>query len=128
MRSLRRFGERNQKGQDAWDPALSDELWKAAERCWLEDHDAQPGVEKILSCLNDTVAFWYMGEFQLAMREQCMCGEDANIYSWFSNSVSLVTSASGTYASKQHALIGFHWYPLRAHWKGRGVPTNSDFR
>ena len=70
MRSLRGFGERNQKGQNARDSALSDELWKAAERCWLEGHDAQPGVEKILPCLNDTVAFWYMGESQLAMREE----------------------------------------------------------
>jgi len=42
---------------------FSDELWRTVELCWLEDRNARPGVEDILSSLNDAGAFWYMREF-----------------------------------------------------------------
>ena len=42
---------------------FSDELWRTVELCWLEDRNARPVVEDILSCLNDAAAFWYMRDF-----------------------------------------------------------------
>jgi len=42
---------------------FSDELWRTVELCWLEDRNARPGIDDILSCLNGAVAFWYMREF-----------------------------------------------------------------
>ena len=42
---------------------FSSELWRIVELCWLEDRDARPCVEDVLSCLNDATAFWYMREF-----------------------------------------------------------------
>jgi len=42
---------------------FTDELWRTVELCWLEDRDARPGIEDILSCLNDAATFWYMTEF-----------------------------------------------------------------
>ena len=41
---------------------FNDELWKMVERCWLEDRNLRPGMEEILSCLNDAVAFWPLRE------------------------------------------------------------------
>ena len=41
---------------------FSDELWTTVEQCWLEDRDARPGAEDILSSLNNAVSFWYMRE------------------------------------------------------------------
>jgi hypothetical protein len=41
---------------------FSDELWRIVELCWLEDRNARPGVEDILSSLKDATAFWSMGE------------------------------------------------------------------
>ena len=37
---------------------FSDRLWMMVELCWLEDRNARPVVEDILSCLDDAVAFW----------------------------------------------------------------------
>jgi len=42
---------------------FSDELWGAVELCWLEDRDARPRVEDILSSLKDAVSFWYTRGF-----------------------------------------------------------------
>jgi len=42
---------------------FSNELWTVVELCWLEDRNARPGVEDILSCLNDAAAFWYMRDY-----------------------------------------------------------------
>jgi len=41
---------------------FSDELWGTVELCWLEDRDARPCAEDILSCLADATVFWYMRE------------------------------------------------------------------
>ena len=41
---------------------FSSELWRIVELCWLEDRDARPCVEDVLSCLNDAAAFWYTRE------------------------------------------------------------------
>ena len=42
---------------------FSNELWRIIELCWLEDRNARPRIEDILSCLNDATAFWYMREY-----------------------------------------------------------------
>lgn len=42
---------------------FSNELWEIVELSWLEDRNARPEVEEILSCLNDAVPFWYMRGF-----------------------------------------------------------------
>jgi hypothetical protein len=39
---------------------FSNELWGIVELCWLEDRNARPRVEDILSSLNEATAFWYM--------------------------------------------------------------------
>jgi len=56
-------GVRPRKPQGAKQLGFSDELWRTVELSWLEDRDARPGVENILSCLNDAARFWYMREF-----------------------------------------------------------------
>jgi len=56
-------GVRPRKPQDAKQLGFSDELWSIVEQCWLEDRDARPEVESILSYLNDAATFWYMREF-----------------------------------------------------------------
>ena len=56
-------GIRPEKPEGAKRLGFSDKLWGMVELCWLEDRDARPGVEDILSCLNDAAAFWYMREF-----------------------------------------------------------------
>ena len=53
-------GVRPKKPMGAKWLGLSDELWETVERCWLEDRNARPGVDDILSSLNDAVLFWYM--------------------------------------------------------------------
>jgi len=53
-------GVRPRKPQGAKQLGFSDELWRVVELCWLEDRDARPGVESILSNLNDAETFWYM--------------------------------------------------------------------
>ena len=56
-------GIRPKKPEEAKRLGFSDKLWRMVVLCWLEDRDARPGVEDILSCLNDAAAFWYMREF-----------------------------------------------------------------
>jgi len=51
-------GDRPKKPEGAKQLGFSDNLWAAVDECWLEDRNARPGVEEILSCLNDAVAFW----------------------------------------------------------------------
>jgi len=56
-------GVRPKKPEEARRLGFNDELWRMVELCWLEDRNARPGVEDILSSLNDAAAFWYMREF-----------------------------------------------------------------
>jgi hypothetical protein len=56
-------GVRPKKPVGAKRLGFSDELWRTVELCWLEDRNARPVVEDILSCLNKATAFWYMGGF-----------------------------------------------------------------
>ena len=56
-------GNRPEKPKEAKRLGFSDQLWRMVERCWLEDRSTRPGVEEILSCLDDAAAFWYMREF-----------------------------------------------------------------
>jgi len=56
-------GVRPMKPEGAKRLGFSDELWKTVELCWLEDRNARPGVEDILSCLNDAAAFWSARDF-----------------------------------------------------------------
>jgi len=56
-------GVRPKKPEAAKRLGFSDELWRVVELCWLEDRNARPDIEEILSCLNDAAAFWYMREF-----------------------------------------------------------------
>lgn len=53
-------GDRPEKPERARHLGFSDELWRTVELCWLEDRDARPGIEDILSCLSDSVAFWHV--------------------------------------------------------------------
>jgi len=56
-------GVRPRKPEGAKQLGFSDELWRTVKLCWLQDRDARPGVENILSHLNDAAKFWYMREF-----------------------------------------------------------------
>ena len=56
-------GVRPKKPEGAKRLGFSNELWRTVELCWLEDRNARPVVEEILSSLNDATAFWYMGGF-----------------------------------------------------------------
>ena len=56
-------GDRPNKPEGAKKLGFNDKLWRTVELCWLEDRNARPVVEDILSCLNDAAAFWYMREF-----------------------------------------------------------------
>ena len=55
-------GDRPKKPDGATRLGFNDELWRIIELCWLEDRNARPRIEDILSCLNDATAFWYMRE------------------------------------------------------------------
>ena len=55
-------GVRPQELEGAERLGFSNELWRIAELCWLEDRNARPCVEDVISCLNDATAFWYMRE------------------------------------------------------------------
>ena len=56
-------GVRPKKPEGAKHLGFSNELWRTVEQCWLEDRNARPSVEEILSRLNDAAAFWYMRNF-----------------------------------------------------------------
>ena len=51
-------GVRPNKPEGEKQLGFSDKLWRTIEQCWLEDRDARPRVEKILSSLKDAVLFW----------------------------------------------------------------------
>ena len=53
-------GIRPQKPEGARRLGFSDELWRTVELCWLEDRNARPSVEDILSVLSEATAFWNM--------------------------------------------------------------------
>jgi len=55
-------GVRPKKPKGAKQLGFSDELWRIVELCWLEDRNARPGVEDVLSCLNDAAVSWYKRE------------------------------------------------------------------
>jgi hypothetical protein len=56
-------GVRPKKPEGAKHLGFSDELWRTVGQCWLEDRNARPGVEGILSSLKEATAFWYMRDF-----------------------------------------------------------------
>ena len=56
-------GVRPEKPEEAAHLGFNDELWKIVERCWLEDHNARPSVEEVLSCLNNAAVLWYTRGF-----------------------------------------------------------------
>ena len=51
-------GVRPEKPEGARHLGFSDELWRTVELCWLEDRDARPVVQDILSSLKAATAFW----------------------------------------------------------------------
>ena len=51
-------GTRPEKPEEAKHLGFSDELWRTVELCWMEDRDARPVVQDILSSLKDAAAFW----------------------------------------------------------------------
>jgi hypothetical protein len=53
-------GIRPEKPEEAKHLGFSDGLWGIVELCWLEDRNARPSVEDILSSLNEATAFWSM--------------------------------------------------------------------
>ena len=53
-------GVRPKKPEGARRLGFNNELWRIVELCWLEDRNARPRVEDILSTLKDATAFWYM--------------------------------------------------------------------
>jgi hypothetical protein len=53
-------GRRPQKPDGVKRLGFSDELWRTVELCWLEDRNARPVVENILSSLNEAKTFWDM--------------------------------------------------------------------
>jgi hypothetical protein len=55
-------GVRPMKPEGAKRLGFSNELWRTIELCWLQDRNARPSVEEILSCLTEAAAFWYMRE------------------------------------------------------------------
>ena len=55
-------GVRPNKPEAAKRLGFSDGLWWIVELCWLEDRDARPCAEDILSCLVDSTTSWYVRE------------------------------------------------------------------
>ena len=56
-------GVRPRKPEGAKSLGFNNELWETVELCWLEDRNARPSVEDILSSLNEATACWYMRDF-----------------------------------------------------------------
>jgi hypothetical protein len=56
-------GVRPKKPEGAKHLGFSNELWMMVEQCWLEDRNARPSAEEILSSLNEATTFWYMRDF-----------------------------------------------------------------
>jgi hypothetical protein len=56
-------GVRPKKPEEAKRLGFSNELWRTVGLCWLEDRNARPSAEDIISSLNEATAFWYMRDF-----------------------------------------------------------------
>jgi hypothetical protein len=56
-------GVRPKKPDGAKRLGFSNELWRTVGLCWLEDRNARPSAEDIISSLNEATAFWYMRDF-----------------------------------------------------------------
>ena len=56
-------GVRPKKPEGAKRLGFSDQLWRTVELCWLEDRNARPDANYILSRLNEAREFWYIGLF-----------------------------------------------------------------
>jgi hypothetical protein len=56
-------GVRPKKPDEAKRLGFSNELWRTVGLCWLEDRNARPSAEDIISSLNEATAFWYMRDF-----------------------------------------------------------------
>jgi hypothetical protein len=56
-------GVRPKRPEGAKHLGFSDDLWRTIELYWLEDRNARPGVDDILSSLDEATAFWYMRDF-----------------------------------------------------------------
>jgi hypothetical protein len=56
-------GVRPKKPEGAKLLGFSNELWRTVGLCWLEDRNARPSAEDIISSLNEATAFWYMRDF-----------------------------------------------------------------
>lgn len=55
-------GVRPNKPEEVKRLGFSEELWRTVELCWLEDRNARPVVEDILSSLDGAAATWYRRE------------------------------------------------------------------
>ena len=51
-------GDRPKKPESATRLGFTEALWGIVEQCWLEDRNARPGAEDVLSCLN-SVPPWH---------------------------------------------------------------------
>ena len=56
-------GVRPKKPEGVKHLGFSNELWRTVGLCWLEDRNARPSAEDIISSLNEATAFWYMRDF-----------------------------------------------------------------
>ena len=56
-------GDRPGRPEKAKQLGFNDELWRTVELCWLEDRNARPIVEDILSSLKNAAPLWNMREF-----------------------------------------------------------------
>jgi len=54
---------RPEKPQGAAHLGFNNDLWGIIELCWLEDRNARPRIDGILSCLTEATAFWYMRDY-----------------------------------------------------------------
>jgi len=50
-------GARPKKPENLTQLGFTEALWDTVEQCWLEDRRARPGVEDILSSLNNALPF-----------------------------------------------------------------------
>ena len=53
-------GVRPMKPEEGKWLGFTDELWKTVEQCWLEDRDARPSAEDVLSSLDKAMLFGWI--------------------------------------------------------------------
>jgi len=51
-------GKRPKKPRIAACRGFTTELWEILEQCWAEDRNQRPGLEVVLSALDDAAPFW----------------------------------------------------------------------